>query len=122
MHMTTTKTKTKIAATETLVTKNMAAGAVKPSVKGPAKPVAEAVGAPSKGRQKLIRDSFTIPKSEYVVLDALKLRAAALSRPIKKSELLRAGITALSLMQDKAFTAALDRVPNLKTGRPKTGV
>jgi hypothetical protein len=75
--------------------------------------------APHKAKPKLVRDSFTIPKSEYVVLDVLKVRAVKLTRPAKKSELLRAGIQALSQMTDKAFLAALDSVPSLKTGRPK---
>jgi hypothetical protein len=66
-----------------------------------------------------VRDSFTIPKVEYAVLDALKLRAANLTRPVKKGELIRAGIGALNAMDDKAFLAALDTVPSLKTGRPK---
>ncbi len=70
-------------------------------------------------KHKLVRDSFTIPKSEYVVLESLKLRAAKLARPVKKSEVLRAGVVALRAMNDKAFVAALSGVPSLKTGRPK---
>ena len=76
-------------------------------------PVAE------KPKHKLVRDSFTIPKSEYQLLEALKLRAAALKRPTKKSELLRAGIAALNAMAENALLAALNSVPSLKTGRPK---
>ena len=74
--------------------------------------------SPARVKHKLVRDSFTIPKSEYVVLESLKHRAADLKRPVKKSELLRAGISALSTMSDKAFLAALSGVPSLKTGRP----
>jgi hypothetical protein len=70
-------------------------------------------------KAKLIRDSFTIPKAEYMVLESLKLRAAKLARPSKKSEVLRAGIGALHAMSDKALLAALGAVPSLKTGRPK---
>ncbi|MDP2449386.1 MAG: hypothetical protein Q8M93_17475 [Polaromonas sp.] len=69
-------------------------------------------------KPKLVRDSFTIPKAEYVVLDELKQRAAKLTQPVKKSELLRAGIKALAAMQDAAFLAALANVPTIKTGRP----
>ena len=69
-------------------------------------------------RPKLVRDSFTIPKAEYVVLDELKQRAAKLTQPVKKSELLRAGIKALAAMQDAAFLTALANVPTIKTGRP----
>ena len=70
-------------------------------------------------KPKLVRDGFTMPKNEYAVLDVLKLRAAKLGRPVKKSELLRAGIKALEAMSDTALTQALDNVPAIKTGRPK---
>lgn len=67
---------------------------------------------------KLVRDSFTIPKPEYLVLDNLKLRAADLKHPVKKGELLRAGIKALAAMNDTQLLIALKAVPLLKTGRP----
>jgi mono/diheme cytochrome c family protein len=70
---------------------------------------------------KMVRDSFTMPKPEYAVLDVLKLRAAKLAMPIKKTELIRAGIKALAALPDAAFLAALRAVPNLKTGRPAKG-
>lgn len=74
---------------------------------------------PDKAKKpKLVRDSFTIPKAEYGVLAELKQRAAKLTQPVKKSELLRAGIKALAAMQDAAFLAALANVPAIKTGRP----
>jgi len=69
-------------------------------------------------KPKLVRDSFTIPKAEYVVLDELKQRAVKLTQPVKKSELLRAGIKALAAMPDAAFLTALAHVPAIKTGRP----
>jgi hypothetical protein len=67
---------------------------------------------------KLVRDSFTIPKPEYLILNNLKLRAADLKHPVKKSELLRAGIKALAAMTDSNLLTALKAVPILKTGRP----
>ena len=74
---------------------------------------------PSKVKKpKLVRDSFTIPKDEYVVIDSLKLRGGKLSQAVKKSELLRAGIKALAAMSDIQFKAALSNVPTIKTGRP----
>ncbi|NKI96556.1 hypothetical protein [Rhizobacter sp. SG703] len=94
------------------------AGATKALARKPATPAAP-TPAPEKPKHKLVRDSFTIPKSEYQLLDALKLRAAALKRPTKKSELLRAGIAALNAMADKPLLDALAKVPSLKTGRPK---
>lgn len=67
---------------------------------------------------KLVRDSFTIPKPEYLILDALKARALVLGQAVKKSELLRAGIKALASMTDAQFTNTLKSVPALKSGRP----
>jgi hypothetical protein len=72
-------------------------------------------------KPKLVRDSFTIPKDEYQVLDALKSRALGLEVHVRKSELLRAGIQALNAMTDRAFLKAIGAVPTLKTGRPKAG-
>ncbi len=88
----------------------------KPSTKAAASPKPEKVAKPKK--PKLVRDSFTIPKAEYQVLDDLKQRAAKLTRPAKKSELLRAGIKLLASFSDAAFLTALAAVPAIKTGRP----
>lgn len=87
-----------------------------------AKPVASKptkVEAKSK-KPKLVRDSFTIPKDEYAGIDTLKERSVALGRPAKKSELLRAGLMALLALSPNALHAALEAVPTIKTGRPKS--
>lgn len=70
-------------------------------------------------KPKLVRDSFTIPKGEYGVLQELKERAGRAGIAVKKSELLRAGIKALAAMGPTAFAGALAAVPALKTGRPE---
>lgn len=108
------------------VTKSAAKPVLKPLIKAgvtesskirvPAKPKVEKQLKAKK--PKLVRDSFTIPKAEYTVMDDLKQRATKLAFPIKKSELLRAGIKALAAMTDQAFLAALQAVPAIKTGRP----
>ncbi len=103
--------------TKTAVTKApVKAAPAKPAK--PAKPVKAAKPAKVK-KPKLVRDSFTIPKDEYVVIDSLKLRAGKLGQAVKKSELLRAGVKALAAMTDIQFKAALSNVPTIKTGRPK---
>ena len=101
--------------------------AAKPTIANPVPLAVKArpatVAKPVKAKKpKLVRDSFTIPKAEYTVLDDLKLRSIALAQPIKKSELLRAGIKALAAMSDAAFQAALKAVPTIKTGRPAANV
>ena len=92
-------------------------GAKKIPLSKPAKPVAAPKPAKAK-KPKMVRDSMTMPKAEYAVLDELKLRAAKLGNPMKKTELLRAGIKALAAMSETGFVVALKAVPSLKTGRP----
>lgn len=67
---------------------------------------------------KVVRDSFTIPKSELLQIGESKKRALELGVEIKKSELIRAGLQALTNMSDAAFKKALASVPTIKTGRP----
>ncbi len=138
-------TKTSVKAPTRTATKTVTKPAAKPTTKAPAtaakpemalknldvkvkteapkavsKPTVKAlIEKPIKAKKiKLIRDSFTIPKPEYLILDNLKLRAANLKHPVKKSELLRAGIKALAAMTDSSLLTALKAVPMLKTGRP----
>jgi hypothetical protein len=101
--------------------------ATKPASKPAAKPLPPAPTKAAKPvkpakvkKPKLVRDSFTIPKDEYVVINSLKLRAGKLGQSVKKSELLRAGVKALAAMTDIQFKAALSNVPTIKTGRPKS--
>ena len=84
-----------------------------------AAPAPQAAKPAKAHKPKLVRDSFTMPKDEYQVIDALKRRALGLEKQVRKSELLRAGIQALAAMSDRAFLKAVGEVPTLKTGRPK---
>lgn len=118
---TASKTSRKTASKRTPAAPRKAAPQRKPAPTAPVKQAsapAEAKAAKPK-KPKLVRDSFTIPKTEYAALDTLKLRAAKLAHPVKKSELLRAGIMALGAMADAALLTALRAVPPIKTGRPK---
>lgn len=92
----------------------------KPAKAAPAAKKTAAAAKPlPEPKPKLVRDSFTMPKAEYAVIEQLKRRATALARPAKKSELLRAGVKALNALSDAALLAALQAVPTIKTGRPK---
>ncbi|WP_369858221.1 hypothetical protein [Acidovorax sp. 69] len=122
---------TKVAApTTTSTAKPVAKGVVKkaPTAKKTAEPKTPKAAAPAPvktakdakaKKPKLVRDSFTIPKDEYAVIETLKQRAATLAQPIKKSELLRAGLKVLAGLSDSALRSALQAVPSIKTGRPK---
>ncbi len=100
-----------------------------PAAKPPApvaKPVAKPAAAPAaakdpKVKAKLVRDSFTMPQTDFALIGALKERAIGFKRPAKKSELLRAGLQALAGLNDTALKAALDALAPLKPGRPKKG-
>ena len=82
-----------------------------PAKSTPAKPVKEK-------KVKVVRDSFTLPKTEFLQITDMKKRAMALGIEVKKSELIRAGLQALSSMADASFKKALGNVPTIKTGRP----
>ena len=80
----------------------------------PAKPAKEK-------KIKVVRDSFTLPKTELLQIADMKKRAMALGVEVKKSELIRAGLQALSTLSDAPFKKALGNVPTIKTGRPAKG-
>ena len=95
----------------------------KPTTKSITKPVtptkAAAPAKPAKEKKvKVVRDSFTIPKTELLQVGEMKKRALTLGVGVKKSELIRAGLSALTSMNDAAFKKALASVPTIKTGRP----
>lgn len=87
-------------------------------------PAASKTAAPAKGlkkpttaepkKVKLVRDSFTLPKVEYGVIDILKTRAARLAHPAKKNEIVRAGLKALIGMSDAEFLACVSSLPAAK--------
>ena len=69
-------------------------------------------------KPKLVRDSFTIPKVEYAVIDTLKERGGKLGKPVKKSELLRAALAMLDAATEKRLVEAIKALETVKTGRP----
>lgn len=85
----------------------------------PAKPPLLADAKPTKSKQPLVRDSFTMPAADFDLITSMKERAIRLMRPAKKSELLRAGLYALAVLNDTKFRSALNALTPLKPGRPK---
>jgi hypothetical protein len=82
-------------------------------------PVSEIAAPPHKAKQKPVRDSFTMPESDFALVGHLKERALGFKRPVKKSELLRAGLHALAVLSDAELRKRLDGLLPLKAGRPK---
>jgi len=67
---------------------------------------------------KMVRDSFTMPEDEYAKIAELKMKCLKAGIHIKKSELLRAGLTYLSKLSKPALLKAVKQVEKIKTGRP----
>ncbi len=109
------------------------AAATKPVAKAPSKTPklakkVEAAPAPKQARslelaakpkEKLVRDSFTMPQADFALIASLKNRALLLKRPTRKSELLRAGLHALQALTSTQLMSALNALVPLKAGRPK---
>jgi hypothetical protein len=90
-----------------------------PALMTPAASKAEKPPKPARLKKpKLIRDSYAMPETEYAQLADLKKRLQASGCEVKKSELLRAGIAALSALGDSELQAVMARVERIKTGRP----
>lgn len=71
------------------------------------------------GKAKVVRDSFTMPKNDYDLIAELKQRCQKQDMHVKKSELLRAGLHALSKLSPAQLKHALNGLEKIKTGRPK---
>ena len=95
-----------------------AAAAPAPAKKQPvAKPAVEAREKAKKA--KLVRDSFTMPETEYSVLGQVKKNCLKAGIEVKKSELLRAGVALIEGLDIDQLKMVLASLTPLKAGRPK---
>lgn len=69
-------------------------------------------------KEKVVRDSFTMLKSDYEKIAVLKQTCLDAGVSVKKSELLRAGLLLLESAPAKRLLAAVSTVETVKTGRP----
>jgi hypothetical protein len=74
--------------------------------------------APKAKKDKLVRDSFTMPESEYALISQLKKRCLAKGIVAKKSEILRAAIASLAAASDTSVLNVVKQLNVIKTGRP----
>jgi len=101
-----------------------AASVGKPPVKphSPAKAEPPGTAAEQKTKrakkEKVVRDSFTMPKSDYDKIAALKQKCLDAGVAVKKSELLRAGLLLLEGIPVDRLLDAIAAVETVKTGRP----
>ncbi|WP_213309244.1 hypothetical protein [Paraburkholderia sacchari] len=69
-------------------------------------------------RDKVVRDTFTMPRSDYAKIAALTQRCLDAGVQVKKSELVRAGLLLLESEPTTRLLAAVSAVETVKTGRP----
>ena len=99
----------------------MAKTAAKPVLKP--LPVAAAKPAAKKPKKehkvKVVRDSFTMPQNEYQKIAEIKAICVKAGMPVKKSEVLRAGLKALCELNSAQLNRTMASLEKIKTGRPR---
>ena len=70
------------------------------------------------GNGKVIRDSFTMPETDYGTISRIKTRARRLDFDTNKSEILRAGLAVLDKMPDRELVKVFEGLTKVKPGRP----
>jgi hypothetical protein len=70
-------------------------------------------------KSKVVRDSFTMPQNDYDKIAELKQVCQKAGLHVKKSELLRAGLHALSKLTVPQLERVIVQLAPIKTGRPK---
>lgn len=85
-----------------------------------AEPIPLATEKPAKKpkKTKVIRDSFTMPETDYAKLAELKKKCLTAGVSVKKSELLRAGLHMLEALPVAKLKIAVGALDSVKTGRP----
>jgi hypothetical protein len=92
-----------------------------PAAESAKKPARSAAGKGKDKRakkEKVVRDSFTMPKADYDRIASLKQKCLEAGVSVKKSELLRAGLQLLESSSAKRLVAAIAALETVKTGRP----
>ncbi|MBP1313823.1 hypothetical protein [Herbaspirillum sp. 1130] len=75
--------------------------------------------APKAKKVKQVRDSFTMPENEYAVLAQVKKTCLKSGVEIKKSDLLRIGVSLIKNLKINELKDILGNLTPLKVGRPK---
>jgi hypothetical protein len=68
-------------------------------------------------KESVIRDSFTMPTADYALLELIKARCLQVGKGVNKSEIVRAGLQALSKLSTDELVSAFDGVVKVPVGR-----
>ena len=76
--------------------------------------------APPPQKTSVIRDTFSMPSDDYARIEELRITANKEGRSsTSKSEVVRAGLQALGLLNGQQLVEALDRLEKLLPGRKR---
>jgi len=95
------------------------AAAKKSATKKPKVEAVEVAPTQKPKKVKLVRDSFTMPGHEYQVLQDIKKAALKAGVELKKSDLLRIGVSMLKNFSVTQLDKARATLTKLRAGRPK---
>jgi hypothetical protein len=74
--------------------------------------------SPALAHDKVIRDGFSMPASDYKLIAEIQSRALTSGLGVTKSKVLRAGLRLLDAMSSEQLKEVLAAVEDVKTGRP----
>lgn len=69
--------------------------------------------------EKVVRDTFSMPKGDYALIEMIMGKCLKGGVAVNKSEVVRAGLQVLNELPVKALRDAVRKVEKIKTGRPK---
>ena len=111
-----TKAKNKKALADALA-KAQAVKLVQPPSLPPVIKARTAKAAKSGKKPKLVRHAFSMPEVEYAQIVALKKRIASLGGNVKRSELMRGGLSLLAALGDAELALVMTTFGRLKSKR-----
>lgn len=69
-------------------------------------------------KERVIRDSFTLPSGDYDLIAAIRQRCLSSAVNVTKSEVIRAGLHALMEMPEEDLLKLISSIEKVKIGRP----
>lgn len=69
-------------------------------------------------KERVIRDSFTLPSEDYGLIAAIRQRCLSSAINVTKSEVIRAGLHALMEITEEDLVKLMSNLEKVKTGRP----
>ena len=68
--------------------------------------------------EKVTRDSFTLPSTDYEKIGQLRAKCLKIGLSLTKSEIMRAGLHALERLSAENLREVVESLEKVKTGRP----